>query len=273
MSNGDYRNHPALNYSHLKLMYKPALYKKMVLEGSKKPASHAMSIGTAVHLCMLEPHLMVNVVNLKNLGFTTRRKHLQIKELIDANPGKVYLLNQEIAQVNAMVKSVKGHEEAAKLYPSTIKNEVSFFWHDKEFNLACKGRADSINFEEGYVNDLKTCKDAANFMRECVDYGYHIQAAFYLAGLKEITGVDFDWYWTVVDSKDPHDTYVYKMTAKTLEAGNVMVRKYMMALVDCVKTDTWPSGNEGVKLGELPDWYLSRVLKKEEGSYNEFRAT
>ncbi len=273
MPNREYRNNPALNYSHLKLMFKPALYKKMVLDGEKKEQTSNLSIGTAVHTLILEPHLKHHIRKLSDYGFTDRRKHAAIKQLQHDNPEDLFFSDSEMEAIQAMVSSVKGHDEAFKLYTGRISNEVSFFWHDEAYNFACKGRADTINFDEGYVVDLKTTKDAAGFMKECVNFGYHLQAAFYLQGLKKIVGRDLDWYWVAVDSAT-YETYVYKMTATTLKVGDIEVETLKSKLRECVDTDTWPSGNEAVLDGELPSWYTARVLKKVEGdNYNEFRAT
>jgi PDDEXK-like domain of unknown function (DUF3799) len=173
-----------------------------------------------------------------------------------------------------MVQSVKGHDEAKKIYNGNVDHEVSFFWRNTEFDFVCKGRADTLNLDLGFVADLKTTKDAEGFMKECVTFGYHIQAAFYLEGIKAMTGRDFDWYWVAVNMAAPHDTYVYKLGEEALEIGRIEVRNYMKKLKECQETDEWPNGNEGVKEGVLPSWYTARFVTSKKGEkYNEFRKT
>jgi len=270
MPTAEYRQYPALNYSHLKLMFRPALYKDMVLDGKKKDQTLSMGIGTAVHTLNLEPHLSDTIKNLKDYGHTDRRKWAAIRELEANNPSDLFFSDSEIATIKSMVKSVKDHAEAAKLYDGEINNEVSFFWHNSEYNFVCKGRADTVNFHEGYVVDLKTTQDAADFMNQVIKYGYHIQAAFYLQGMKAVTGQDFDWYWVAVDSKEPNDTYVYKMSTECHRIGEIETNLFMKTLRECTDTDTWPRGNEAVITGDIPSWYSARVLKNvEEGDkYN-----
>jgi len=250
-------------------MHQPFLYKQMVLEGKAKEKTQSLSIGTAVHIHILEPHKKHLIKNLKDYGFEDRKKWQAIRKLEAENPGTHFFLDKEIEQINSMVTSVKLHDKALRLYASGTWNEVSMFWHMNGFD--CKGRCDTVNFEEGYVVDLKTTKDAKGFMKECVDYSYHVQAAFYLRGIKEITGNDFDWYWVAVDSNSPHFCYVYKASLETLEIGAHIVDELMNKLAVCLEEDTWPIGNEEIIEGILPSWYTARFKKGEK--YNEFRST
>lgn len=258
-----YRNHAGLNYSHLKLMHQPFLYKQMVLEGKGKEKTFSLNVGTAVHIHILEPHKKDRIKNLLDFGFEDRKKWQAIRKLEAENPEWLFFSDKEFEQIQSMVTSVKLHEKALKLYASGTWNEVSMFWRDAKHGFDCKGRADTLNLEDGYVVDLKTTKDAKNFMRECVDFGYHIQAAFYLRGLKAITGKDFKWYWVAVDSNSPHFTYVYEATEKTIMIGDLQVDEYMNALAVCLEEDVWPIGNEEVIKGELPSWFAERVLSKQ----------
>jgi len=249
-------------YSHLKLMHQPFLYKQMVLEGKAKEKTTSLSIGTAVHIHILEPHKKHLIKNLSDFGHDDRKKWQAIKKLEAENPGALFFSAKESEAIQKMVTSVKLHEKALRLYASGTWNEVSMFWRDPVHGYDCKGRADTINFEEGYVVDLKTTKDAKGFMRECVDFGYHIQAAFYLRGIKAITGKDFKWYWVAVDTNSPHFCYVYEASATTLEVGEIQVDEYMDRLAVCAEQDVWPIGNEEIIEGELPSWYTERVLSK-----------
>lgn len=268
MKDSDYRAHPGLNYSHLKLMHQPFLYKQMVLEGKQKERTTSLSIGTAVHLCLLEPHKKHLIKNLLDEGFEDRKKWQAIRKLESDNPENHYFVDKEIDQIQAMCTSVKLHSKALELYASGTWNEVSLFWKDPVHGYDCKGRADTLNLDAGYVVDLKTTKDAKGFMKECVDYSYHVQAAFYLRGLKEITGKDFTWYWVAVDSNSPHFCYVYKASTETLMIGDKVVDDYMNRLAVCTEEDVWPIGNEEVIEGNLPEWYKTRVLGS---SYKEFK--
>jgi len=257
-----YRSAPGLNYSHLKLMHQPFLYKQMVLEGKGKERTNSLSIGTAVHIHILEPHKKHHIKNLLDFGHEDRKKWQAIRKLEAENPDDLFFTDKDFEAITKMVTSVKLSQQALKLYASGTWNEVSMFWRDPKHGFDCKGRADTVNFEEGYVVDLKTTKDAKGFMKECVDYGYHIQAAFYLRGLKAITGKDFAWYWVAVDSSNPHFCYVYRATEKTLDVGTIQMDEYMNRLATCLETDIWPIGNEEIIEGELPSWYTTRVLEK-----------
>lgn len=264
MSESDYRNYPALNYSHLKLMYQPFLYKQMVLEGKAKEKTFSLNVGTAVHIHILEPHKKDRIKNLADFGFEDRKKWQAIRKLESENPDWLFFSPKEYEQIQDMVTSVKLHDKALRLYASGTWSEVSLFWTEPKYGYDCKARCDTLNLEENYVVDLKTTKDSKNFMKECVDFGYHIQAAFYLRGLKEVTGKDFAWYWVAVDSNAPYFTYVYKATEKTLLCGELVVDEYMQKLNKCSSENSWPIGNEEIIEGELPSWYTERLLSKQE---------
>ena len=271
MPEKDYRSFDALNYSHLKLMSKPFLYKQMVLEGKKQEFHKSLSIGTAVHIKVLEPHKEHLIQNLEDHGFTDRKKWQQIKKMQEANPDVLYFSQKEIDSIDAMTKSVKLHDKAKELYTNTW-NECSIFWTDKEHKIDCKARIDSLNVEGGYAVDLKTTKDAEGFMKEAVKYGYHIQAAFYLRGLKALTGKDLDWYWVAVDVNAPHFCYIYKLSDQSKKIGEFLIDQYITKLEMCRRDNHWPIGNEEIRKGELPTWYVEKMTAAIEGEkYNEFR--
>ncbi len=242
-------------------MHQPFLYKQMVLEGKQKEKSDSLSLGTAVHLKLLEPHRKDLVKNLADYGFEDRKQWRAIRKLEEDNPESHFFSPKDYEKISDMCNSVKLHDKALRLYASGTWNEVSLFFDID--GRSCKARCDTVNMEQGYVIDLKTTKDSKNFMKEVVDYSYHVQAAFYRRGLTKVTGEVFDWYWVAVCSESPHFTYVYKATEETLRIGDIVVDELLSKLAICEEEDMWPIGNEEIIEGNLPSWYAARFSHKE----------
>jgi hypothetical protein len=99
--------------------------------------------------------------------------------------GKVPLRPADFYAACAMATAVLDHPLAAKLL-RTGEPERTLIWHDPVTGVMCRAKVDWLR-ADGMV-DLKTTESAAPdaLSKAALNYGYAIQAPFYLRGFREL---------------------------------------------------------------------------------------
>lgn len=95
---------------------------------------------------------------------------------------------------------------------------------DEIGEVKCKGKLDWINDYRNRIIDLKIMQkaDKESFTKSVVNYGYHIQASFYL----ELTGAK-TFHFIVIEKEPPFMMGIYTLDEMALELGK---KEWMKAL-------------------------------------------
>ena len=120
----------------------------------------------------------------------------------------------------------------------------------------CKIRPDKLP-GNGICVDIKTTDDASpeGFSKSCANYGYHIQAAFYLEGLTRITGEQHDTFvFIAVEKTPPYGIGVYYASHDFIAKGRELMGKALDIYSECLKTNLWPCYSAEAKELNLPRW-------------------
>lgn len=153
-----------------------------------------------------------------------------------------------------MRQALLAHPSAGEFLRSQRANEVSLVWEERQAGVICKARIDRVAYLGGWpiVGDLKTARTAARrlFERAIHDYGYHIQAQHYLAGLQALApitdGQPFRRFcFFVVENDPPHCVLVYELDEAALAAAEDDRQRYLRTWRQCVETNTWPGEATG----------------------------
>lgn len=246
----DYHSHPAINQSRAKLILEeggPALYKANI----KPPASPYMDMGSAAHGLLLG-------AGSKPVDMGTavwRGKQAELVDQVRA-AGEVPLKTPDYRAVDAMHEEAKAHPLITELLADGDP-EVSLFATDPDTGLPLRGRIDWLSY--GYAVDYKTVgKDAASgkrFAGHAVDYGYCMQAAWYLR-LAELCGQPLTaWFWIVQERVEPYRCHVMQASDLMLQLGRQQMRKALTLISQCTAADHWP-GFESVTVIDPPAWAL-----------------
>ena len=109
---------------------------------------------------------------------------------------------------------------------------------------------------ENHIVDLKTCQDARPdpFVRSVVNFGYEIQAAFYVDVALAIDGLKRDFYWVAVEKDAPYAVAVYKASDEMLEHGRQQYKKAIELYRECAAMDLFPAYSQQIQTLELPGW-------------------
>lgn len=259
MNNADYHRHPAVSKSHLdQIARSPLHYWSRYLDPDRVPPepSTAMTIGSALHMHVLElDQWDANyVVMPEGLKRTTKEGKAAYEALLDS--GKTILSHSDAAAVQAMGRSIFGHPAAATLLKQDGKPEQTFMWTDQATGVECKCRPDYLTADGSMIVDLKTTKDAGRgFQRSIGEYRYHVQAAWYLHGVEQATGVRPEFFvFIAVESSAPYATAVYVADEQMIAIGWETAQRDLAKLAECKAAGQWPSYSNEIERISLPPW-------------------
>ena len=187
------------------------------------------------------------------------------KEWADAEEAGLIVVREiQLENVKGMVEAVRSHSDAGALLDKMgAEFEHSYYWIDKQTGLLCKVRPDiKINRPDlKLIVDLKSCRAGANkdeysWVRQIVDYRYHVQAGYYLEGVSKTEGIDYlGFCWITVESEPPYGVNIFMADKNMLDIGRAIFRRDLNTYAECVKLNMWPGYEEGIKTVSLPEWY------------------
>lgn len=120
--------------------------------------------------------------------------------------------------------------------------------------LGCNVRIRPDYLRDDLIIDLKTSTDSRieNFQRSIFNYGYELQAAFYLDCAAQIDGKQRKFLWVVVESEAPYGVCVYEPDEAVLERGRKLYRQAIKTYLECAEIDYWPSYPTKTQTIKLP---------------------
>lgn len=169
-------------------------------------------------------------------GRTKPGKELKAKAKEQADSEGKELIDQEsFTRALRWRENIMAHPLTRKIYSngSSGQNELSGFWRHLDGVDACL-RMDKHLPDQGLVIDTKFMLTGSprSFYRDVWKYGYHIQASWYLDGIKEITGEDHEFLFVVCEKSWPWNVQCFRMDEDFLERGRQeisgAINKYLM---------------------------------------------
>lgn len=252
----DYLKAPAVSNSALKLLRKSPAHLAAGRDPNEKDRP-SLRRGSLLHTLTLEPQLMADRYRVKPDGMSFATK--EGKAWRDETPAGVDIVTQDEARAaNRQAKHLREVPEIGALLGAG-QAEVSFFWHDEQTGLLCKGRADWVHRTGSGVIllDLKTSEDASpdGFPKACARYGYHMQAAWYADGWTAATGEPvLGFVFGAVESGWPHVAAAYMLDDESTTKGRAEARRLLNRYAECQEADEWPGYQTAIQSITLPAW-------------------
>jgi exodeoxyribonuclease VIII len=241
----------------------PAHVRHDLMHGGAEPTK-SLDLGWLFHLAVLEPERFeADTVVPPKVDRRTKDGKATWERFQAANAGKQFVDSATLATVQRMKAAMNQHKSAHEFLSSRGVNEVSLVWEEPEVGVICKARIDRVGYigEWPIVGDVKTARNAGRraFERAIHDYGYHVQAQHYLAGLQRLApipeGQPFRRFvFPVVETEPPHCVIVYELDESALVLAEADRQKYLRTWRECVETGVWPAYGDGVDLISLPAW-------------------
>jgi hypothetical protein len=157
------------------------------------------------------------------------------------------------------------HKEAYDAFQSG-KPEVTLIWFDQEFNVWCRARLDWLHDSYLKIDDLKTTGITANpeaLSRTMFSNGWDVQAAFYLRGLRILTGKDAIFRFIAQENEPPYALSVIGVGPDVAMLGEKKVRYALETFARCLKSGVWEGYPVRTCFPGLPEWEEARWLRKE----------
>lgn len=230
-----------------------------------KEPTEAMQLGTVFHSMTLEP-MRGGQYYVRPDFYTAEVKGKPVekpwhgaadycKEWLATHADKPVVTAEQEAALHAMRESALAIPVFMGLL--TIgQTEVSWFKRDAETGLILKGRTDLIatdSAEVTWICDLKKVRlggaSETEFAKTCVDFGYHVQAAFYL----DLTGAS-RFVFCAVEDEPPFAANLIELDAEAVALGRATYRRHLNAYAECVASGKWPGYAPGIKRVNLPAW-------------------
>lgn len=188
--------------------------------------SKAFDLGSAIHCAMLEPERFSSDFAVSQKFDRRTKEGKAMAEAFElANAGKTILDEDQMTVVEGAISSLRGHDLASGMLTGG-EAEYSYYTNDPVTGIGLKCRPDYFN--KGALIDLKTCQDASNdgFVKACVNFGYHIQAAFYLDVFNLANGTDLkEFYFVAVETSKPFAVNTFLMGEAELALGRAQYQK------------------------------------------------
>jgi exodeoxyribonuclease VIII len=257
MNNAEYHRHPAVGKSHLDAIARsPLHYWARYIDPSRvepEPTA-AMQLGTAFHTRILEPELFAKEYALAPAA-DRRTKDGKAAWADAAANGATLLSAADWDMLLGMDGSVRRHVGASRLLARAGAAETTHMWVDADTGIECKCRPDYLT-DDGWVIDLKTTEDASprGFAKSVATFRYHVQAAWYLDGVRATGHDPKGFVFIAVEKKPPYAVAVYSLDYEALGAGASEARRCLQRIAECRESDSWPGYDDAVQLLSLPAW-------------------
>lgn len=220
-----------------------------------KMESAAMAFGTLVHTFVLEPHVAearyrprADVDGRTKEGKAVR----DWEQSLAAQQNVQFIGRSDYDAAVSIATSVRTHLGATSLLTGGMA-EVSGT-ADNFCGINARIRPDYLCDDR--IIDLKTCADARNdaFVRSVLNYGYDVQAAYYLDVAEAIDGKKRKFYWVAVEKDTPFAVSVYEASDAMIERGRAQYKRAIELYKECASLDLWPAYSQQIQQLELPNW-------------------
>ena len=260
MTNQEYHSHMAVSKSDLDLIARSPAHFKYIKE-HKPEQTDAMLLGSVVHKLVLEPATFAaEYAVAPAVDRRTKAGKETWAEFSKAIGSETIISSELYSKAHLIAESVKSNKIASKLL-SGGKAEQSFFWADSQTGIECKCRPDYL--KGNIAVDLKTTLNASpeEFVKSAYNYRYHVQAWWYLEGLRQ-NGINAaDFIFIAVEKEPPYSVCIYCADELMLELGERKARENLSTYAECLKSGIWHGYEKEPQIHSLslPDW----VIRKE----------
>ena len=250
----------------------------LIEEKNNREEKAAYDFGTAFHSLILEPDLFEQTYTRlpKKMQGVAKRSNLDkqkwadyAKELLDS--GKKCLDDDDWDSLQRMRDKLMSKKKISWLLTDG-EAELTCYWVDEKTGILCKCRPDFIKNTRPVIVDLKIVghKAKGNFKRAnkrkfknaLGDYGYYIQAPYYLDGATHSLGRAFNSFvFIACEASPPYGVAAYVLnprnSALTLEQGRSEYKQALWQYAWCKSEDKWPDYPDEIQPIDLPNWRIT----------------
>jgi len=229
-------------------------------EGSSKPATPAMKMGTALHCAALTPAIFSAEYTVQpDFGDCRYKAAKDAKAAwLAENGAKLSLDADDARDIAGMVAALRAHPLIGHLLDEGDP-ELTLRWSDLETGLECKGRVDLYVPRKRLAIDIKTAQSASEeaFLRSVSGYRYDVQDAMYSGGLAACGAPIDHFLFGVVEKTAPYAVNVIDLESEWRADGERKCARDLARVKQCIDTGEWPAFAPTIKTLSQPAWNKS----------------
>lgn len=230
-------------------------------------ATKAIDIGRASHSWVLgEPAFYAYFTVSPYDKFTTK----EARAWRDSEP-RTILTADEFELVKAMAAVQKSSPQVMRAFEDGAP-EVSLLWRDKTTGIWLRSRPDWFpnNPAARFITEYKSCRsiEPSDFSRDVFDeYGYEIQVAMMVDGVREVLGIEPVGVCLVCQEKTPPYLVELRMfTEDQIEDGRALYHHALGIFAQCLKSGQWPGYTDGPTYFDSPYKHLRTMEALRDGT-------
>jgi len=219
---------------------------------SHNASTAALLTGSAVHSMTLRSG--PEVLRMESKTRSSAAGRAEFEQI--TNAGKIGLLADEYDDAAAMTKSLTKLLDVYCLRENAIVEKV-ILWQNNE--TKCKAKIDMMITEgwlSGNVIDIKTTSselDDESLGKAVLNYGYHIQDAWYSMAFQELTGQWPEFRFAFVKKTPPYAARIVRLDDQSREIGMQTALTALNKYNECAKNNDWPGPSQD-EIITLPRW-------------------
>jgi hypothetical protein len=250
----------SLSCSGAKKLLPPSCPAIFDYERTHPPESTAtFDIGHAAHQRVLG--VGPEIVVVPGERWDTNEAKAKVAEAREA--GQIPVKADVMAQVDGMAAALHKHPIASALLSDGGHPESSLFWRDEPSGIIRRARLDwrpAPKTGRTVACDYKTAKSSNpdEFAKSAANYGYDLQAAWYIDGLIACGLADSDAQFVFICQMKtpPYLVSVAQLTAYDMRIARHRNREAIDVYATCRANDHWPSfADDEVVQVALPYWH------------------
>lgn len=226
--------------------------------------AHKLVLGEGHQFLILDPErhgLKKDGTVADNPRATTSWKEAETNARAD---GLVPIHIDDYRKAVEMADAVHAHETAGPLLADGDA-EVWLYWTDLKSGQKLRTRLDFISAIEGPLTivEYKTVVDASpeGFARSVFKFGYHIAAAFAVAGVKAHLHENPRYLIVAQEKEPPYLSCVHALDVEAFSYGCQEMQEAIAIFKRCREADKWPGYPLGTNMIPLPAWAISDEME------------
>lgn len=179
--------------------------------------------------------------------------------------GRIPVLAGTARTVRAMAEALRQSPVARALLGVAGRPEQTLVWLDPATGVVCRAMLDwlpdPVAGRRLIVVDYKTTESAEPYgalQRSVFRFRYHIQAAWYLSGVRAL-GLDEDpaMVFLAQEKTPPFLVTAVQLDADAYTAGAAACARARATYAECSRTGVWPGYSEQIELIPTPAWVMT----------------
>lgn len=219
--------------------------------------------GTVAHAYLLQGEKACALIEADDFKTAKARQQRAEAWLDGKTPLLAYRWAEVLAMVEAANRQLDEHQDPPRPF-SAGRPEQTLAW--KEGEIWCRARLDWLHGDRRVIDDYKSGKMCANpheWERQLWRMGHDIQAAFYVRGVKAVTGIDAQFRFVPQENTAPFGLSVIGLSPQALDFAHRKVERAIALWRYCLETGTWPGYPRHTCWVDLPPWVETQWMERE----------